>query len=970
MTSRTSAAASGRTHESVINAALADLFRQRAGLQAEAEVTQASRARPDVVVRADNGPVVVETEYAPARSVHADALARLGMRINGETVSVAFAVSVPAHLQSAPQAHRASLLAAATLEWQEWRVDGTSGPRVRGTVDELAQAVRSAEAPVDDLDEAVERLEQGAHAAGAQLFRAPAVLQQVAEVFQTEPGDEAANMGALVIINAMMFHERLRESTPGIQAVGMLRWGRRMAQSRLLDEWDKILEIDYYPIFRMARDVVSHLPYGVAPDVLDRCILTAERLLGMAATRRHDLAGRIFNRLIADRKFLAAFYTKIPTATLLAGLALDPSRWPDMDWGDSDVLRNLTVIDPACGTGTLLMAAYQQVADNARRTRVASSDDGSRTEAHLHRLLIEDVIQGADVVQAATHLTASTLAAMSPSITFQRMNLHTLPLGSDSVNGPRLGSLGWLTHDRLDSLFSAAGEQIRGNGEGPDDTARSAPRPCADLVIMNPPYTRHEGPGDGSDRFTTIFGSFRDPAVERQMSRALVRALQGTPANQRVGLASAFVVLADRLVREGGRIALVLPVTAVAGAAWSGVRQMWADRYDVEYVLAVHDPQHRSLSEDTSIAEVLLVARRLRPDESPTGRVTCVNLRQAPAQVTDALAVLNAVRAVPAVQRVDGPPTGGSPLMVGGEPWGELVDSPIGGAPLAGARWRSAEVGQRALALAKGVVWSADGTRALGSIPIAPVETIATVSPHHGQIRKDSIGVFDAFHGYDEMALFPALWRHRQAVHRSAQTEPNARLVPKPGRDHARIWAAAGHLHLTPDVRYDSQRVTATRTYERTLGVRAWHTLRLNDVADERREAMEAALALWCNSTFGLLCHASQANPSQLGRGVGSRTLIRRLPTLNVLELQPWQLDAAASAWRALARAEFQSFHRCAVDPTRIELDRALVQNILGLGGEGEETAARIRRILAAEPSIHGSKAPVLALRRDGAHRS
>ena len=61
-------------------------------------------------------------------------------------------------------------------------------------------------------------------------------------------------------------------------------------------------------------------------------------------------------------------------------------------------------------------------------------------------------------------------------------------------------------------------------------------------------------------------------------------------------------------------------------------------------------PELRSLSEDTDIAEVLLVARRLRPDESPKGRVTCVNLRQAPSQVTDALAVLNAVRAVPAVQ--------------------------------------------------------------------------------------------------------------------------------------------------------------------------------------------------------------------------------------------------------------------------------------------------------------------------------
>lgn len=123
---------------------------------------------------------------------------------------------------------------------------------------------------------------------------------------------------------------------------------------------------------------------------------------------------------------------------------------------------------------------------------------------------------------------------------------------------------------------------------------------------------------------------------------------------------------------------------------------------------------------------------------------------------------------------------------------------------------------------------------------------------------------------------------------------------------------------------------------------------------------MEAALALWCNSTFGMLCHASRANPSQLGRGQGSRTLIRELPTLNVFKLESWQLDAAASAWRELAHLEFESFHRCAVDAARVELDRVIVRDILGLGSDGEESVARLRRILAAEPSIHGAKLPEL----------
>ena len=89
-----------------------------------------------------------------------------------------------------------------------------------------------------------------------------------------------------------------------------------------------ILSIDYYPIFSMARDVVRELSEVEATEVLGECARTAAALLGMGAVGRHDLAGRIFNRLISERKLLAAFYTSIPASTLLAGLALSPDRWP------------------------------------------------------------------------------------------------------------------------------------------------------------------------------------------------------------------------------------------------------------------------------------------------------------------------------------------------------------------------------------------------------------------------------------------------------------------------------------------------------------------------------------------------------------------------------------------------------------------------------------------------------------------
>ncbi|MFC1893928.1 hypothetical protein ACFLYR_07930 [Chloroflexota bacterium] len=122
----------------------------------------------------------------------------------------------------------------------------------------------------------------------------------------------------------MTFQERLASINPDIPPLETTRDHGRISKTRLIGAWDIILDIDYMPIFKMAREVVSQLSDIEASDVLNECAITAETLLSMGTVGRHDLAGRIFNRLVSDRKFLAAFYTSIPAATLLAGLALLP----------------------------------------------------------------------------------------------------------------------------------------------------------------------------------------------------------------------------------------------------------------------------------------------------------------------------------------------------------------------------------------------------------------------------------------------------------------------------------------------------------------------------------------------------------------------------------------------------------------------------------------------------------------------
>ena len=907
-----------RSHEEVINVALARLLRERVGLTTAAE-TLHGRARPDIVVRRADGPLVLEVELEPAATVDADALARLGLEIDGQPVQTAFAVTVPGPLRQTDQRHLEQRLSTASLTWREWRLDGTSGPRLSGDVAELGAAAARAAPPAGNLEAAVEALDQGVRRAGSRLCQSPGTLARVAKVFSAPPGDEAANMAALVVINAMVFQERLASSNVAIQSISAARIGGVFSRLRLLMLWDAILEIDYYPIFSMARDVVAELSEVEAAEVLDECAHTASRLLSMGAVGRHDLAGRIFNRLIADRKLLAAFYTSIPAATLLAGLALTPERWPVVDWDDAAHLRRLCVVDPACGTGTLLMAAYQQIVQNraavhglAGSTRTDGPENSDDSE--VHQALVEHTLFGADVVQAAIHLTAATLASMSPSVGFTQMQLHSLIMGMDAVGGIRLGSLDWLAAPEAQSSFSATLEQIGATGSA----GSLVESPRADLVISNPPFTRRGSDGGKGEALARVLDL---PAGDSEAKRAVARRtsalLKGTPANLTAGHGASFTVLADRLVKSDGRLALVLPVTALAGQSWRQVRAMLATRYEIELVVSSHDPDLRSMSFDTHIAEVLLLARRLRKGERPSGRGSFVNLWRAPRRETDALALVNAINAATTapLHRSDGPPVGGSPLFVGGEQWGVLLDGPVNDAPWTAARWKHGQTCQLATGLERGELWAADSSQVVAQIPIAPMEAVCHVGPQDRRIRG-SLGVFDSYHGWDGQAQFPALWAHSEKMHQGLVAEPNAQLFPQVGRDHAPVWSQAGTLQVTSTIRYNSQRIMTARSTVRALGVNSWFTLTARDGDARTRTRQEIAIALWCNSTLGLLLHADNANLAQHGRGIRRKGMLQKLPTLNVRELQPWQLDEAEAIYRDFQDRTFQSFHRCAVDPT------------------------------------------------------
>ncbi len=273
--------------------------------------------------------------------------------------------------------------------------------------------MQSASVPPDVIDHAADELVAGvSEAAGLLAGLAsshPAALQKIAESLKQEDAEQTRRMATTILANAFIFQESLSNG-PGdladVKSLDQLLGEDGLSKSKVLAEWRKILKVNYWPIFDIARRILEVIPADISRTIIERLKETADALLKNRLMRSHDLTGAIFQRLIADRKFLAAYYTTPSAAALLAGLAISPNETPAAgSWGNADDVVALRVADFACGTGTLISTAYQRI---GQLHELAGGD----SEA-IHPQMMANVLIGCDIFPAAAHLTASMLAGAS-----------------------------------------------------------------------------------------------------------------------------------------------------------------------------------------------------------------------------------------------------------------------------------------------------------------------------------------------------------------------------------------------------------------------------------------------------------------------------------------------------------------------------------------------------------------------------
>lgn len=875
-------------------------------------------------------PVAVETEFAAGPQVGREAESRLGLELSsrmainpGMSIESSISVVFPESLRKGDPAN----LENATLRYatHQYVDDGVpqrwppEGQWLKGTVNELADAIEAVSLSQRLIQDRANLLQRAIETATGRLRSEvrQSVLDDIADELRQKDEEQTTRMAIAMLVSAFVFHYAIEGKAEGIRKIDSEReWTKRGT----LDAWRSILKVNYKPIFSVAIKILRHIPAVPASSLLKILDDAASKLATIGTTTFHDLAGRTFQTLIADRKFLATYYTLATSACLLAELAVDRLS---VDWSDRDAISALRIADFACGTGALLSAVQRSI---YRRHRRVGGDD-----ATAHRAMLERVISGTDIMPAAAHLTASMLSSVHPGEKYGASNIHTLPYGRDARWGISIGALDLAVEDRVLSLFGTGEERLRGTKRGATSDSPQHIRvknASYDLIIMNPPFTRptgHEAKRMGIP--VPAFAAFgTTPEDQSDMSGRLAR-MPHSFGHGNAGLASNFMDLSHAKLKEGGVLALVLPFTFVIGKAWQKARNMLDENYrDITVIsITADNSKDRSFSADTGMAEVLVLATKRRG--RPTKASFC-NIPKRPATFLEAsIAAKNIAGGANAAK-------------------GSISD---GGA----AGVASMSVIRAAQSLSKGRLKLPTMVNMI-KLPVALLGDIADRGPYHMDISsKPPRGPFDKRDiRSGEIPTYPMLWGHDAKRERSMTVLPDKCGTVRADReaDADEMWSDASRLHYNRDFQTNSQSLAACLTPEDSLGGISWPNFK------PKESKHEFPLALWANTTLGLLAYWWHGTRQQQGRTRTSITALPELPVLDVSKLLRRQLNLAGRIFAAFEVQKFLPANEAYRDKARKALDRAVLVDLLNLSPEVLEPLTKLRNQWCAEPTVHGGK--------------
>ncbi|HCB33764.1 MAG TPA: hypothetical protein DEP66_06980 [Acidimicrobiaceae bacterium] len=847
---------------------------------------------------------------------------------------------------------------------------------ITGSVRDLVDFIESAAVPAERIEHVGAEVASAIdNAAGILDGAIPDKHPDRARITQAVAADSdwsGMKVAALVWLNAFLLQNAIAAQSSGnngIKSVDELRSETgQLSRSKVKQAWQKILVVNYKSIFHPALEA---LPLRADENAVKKALTlladAAEEMAGLPEGGTTSVGGDIYAKVTTNRKSAAAYYTLPAVAEFLVRMAL-PDRYVPCSLGDwaQAAAQEYRMGDFACGTGTLLKAGYQRL-----RALVEGDADEAALSGLHEWMLGKGGIAGFDITTIAAHLTATGLAMCQADQTYD----HKSNVGVLALTGkpPRTGSIELL--DKKAHLYDLLRETVQ-TSSGTDDTKSGsslvADNASFDLLLMNPPYSRMTG-GDRkteNDKRPRMYSWLSDKDREEVEKRQKKLAGKAKEANLTAGLATVFSVIAHNKLRPGGRLALVLPMTAATGRYWRAARAMFVKHYD-DLVLVFY-AEGGMMSHETGMREMLLIGtKRTRPrSEHDSAPVVNVCVDRAFATTAEAREVARAVNEASPERRDahDGDGAHKGVLRVGETVVGNWLRT----RHIGSESWIAVGVSDMDLLtqvddIARGEM-CLSATNSTRKFPISTLGQQFELGGSHetiGHIKgNDPCGAFE-LHPLDpnDRKLRPDkfLWAgkadntNQLTVKPDHYGEPN----PNPTRAHKtmqEIRNSRADLLVRRDLRFTSQAtLVVTTTPIKVIGGPAWTTLMKRKDDGEVHDLAAFGLLVWANSTLGLMSQWSQGGLQQAGRS--------RIPQRNLhhLPCPDFRHDDIRSSLQSLCDAERKKIMGLKLDPamnaatdeSRHYLD-GLVAEMLGFDPKHIKP---LRDAWVQEPSVRGTKA-------------
>ena len=1019
------------TREDQLNGRIATVIRECVtGLQwtvhEENDGTLAeTNRRPDILISRPlpEPPIVIENEYNMS-NVEGDCLDKLGQKLRpergGQTINTVIGTYSPQSLQNADNGDIAETMLRDGEILQYVAYIGSSENHIRfpqagfiqGNIRNLVEFIRPAAEPADLIHQAADTLARGAAIAARSIVETAAIeppvgvaiAEKLRQPWPTRKSDDAkqesanqearlqtANMASTIIINAMAYQQNL-DGYSGIKGLAQIREdtsGRHLTKDAVIAGFDTILNVNFWPIFHVAKELLLQIPARTANNMMEQMATTADGII--LAIQHNDIAGTLFQRLIADRKTLKTYYTTPEATTLLAHLAIPE----DLDWPNPETLRQYRIADYACGSGGIMLASYQRVRDLHRL-------HGGDPDLY-HDYMMKESLTACDIMPAAVHLTASLLSSVAPTVPYEGTRCILFPFGGQretdrkgqlmtdpegnplkrtTSKGRPIVSLGSLTllnlHGSTVQTVLPPDEQAALGARGHRRGIEVIMAPLQQsLVAMNPPFTKPTkhapfGSTDNVEPRNPAFASFGTTVEEQKEMKRLERKLgKNTISDGNAGLGTTFTAIANNMVASNGRIALILPTSAMLGGSydpdkdqaysWQGLRNLLHNHYREIVVVSIAQPdkKHSAFSADSDYADCMVIATRIPPGGLPSRSAHFVNLRMCPNTKLEAQETARAIRQAVSETTKTGT---SSRITIGNDDIGFVTyERTRPNRKWTSLRIQNASLLERAIKLANGQLHLPQRAEPI-EIPIARAGEIAQVGPLHRDITGRSASPFVKIEGRASDSEYPMLWNHpKREREKEAPNPSQSRMLTEPDsqgkvknnrtRDASAMWSKnATHLHINAEFQFNANPTVAAFTERLTLGGRSWPSLKAS------AEQHEKAMCVWFNSTLGMISYWLESNRNQNGRGGITVTAIPDMPILDTTRLTEEQLHAAAQIFDDLKLETLKPANQAWEDDARKDLDRRIITEVLSLDDSAVQQLDILRRQWCGEPTVTSTK--------------